>query len=429
MDDNDLEMRIEADPLIGQTLAGCYQIISVLGRGGMGVVYHAKHTEHERSVAVKTLLLNKAADHEVIKRFQLEAKAVSAVRNQHTVNLYDFGVNQDGQPFLVMELLEGTSLRQILNEEKAFSLARFSNIFQQIAEALACAHEAGVNHRDLKPENIMLTKQSGYSDWVYVLDFGIASMVDTAGTDFGGNEKLRLQIAGSPPYMSPEQCTRQACDHRSDIYSLAVLSFEALSGRFPFKAKTAFEIIDCHISKPPFLLKDMGGNCGTYESVSQVLSRALAKNPEKRYQSISEFAGEFSAAVARDNMRAPALKDRLDFEPQGTASKYQVAVCPHCDALTKENVSLCLSCGRSLASINDFSKIRAAKGDFSLPRYQERGNTTNKGFNQKTRAAMVGSGRIGNRVSALVVICLVLLICVFFAAGGLQILKNLFAAH
>lgn len=428
MDDNDLEMRIEDDPLIGQTLAGCYQIISVLGRGGMGVVYHARHTEHERSVAVKTLLLNKAADHEVIKRFQLEAKAVAAVRNQHTVNLYDFGVNQDGQPFLVMELLEGTSLRQVLNEEKVLTLARFNNIFQQVSEALTCAHEVGVNHRDLKPENIMLTKQAGYSDWVYVLDFGIASMVG-AGDERGANEKLRLQIAGSPPYMSPEQCSRQACDHRSDIYSLAILSFEALSGRFPFRAKSAFEIIDCHISRQPLLLKDMGGSCGTYESVSQVLSRALEKNPEKRQQSISEFANEFAAAVSRDNMRAPALKDRIDLEPQGEASKYQVAVCPHCGATTKENISLCLSCGRSLASINDFSKIRVVKGDFSLPHYQGRSQATNKGFSQKTRAAMVDSGRIWNRVSGLVLICLVLLVCVFFAADGWQILKNLLAMH
>lgn len=439
-DDDELKLLVESDPLIGQTLAGCYRIESIIGRGGMGVVYQAQHKELDRAVAVKTFNLSRVSEPEVIRRFQQEAKAVCKVRHQHTVNLYDFGVSEEGQPFLVMELLQGVTFRQILKKDGPLTLARFNAIIQQVVDALSCAHEAGIVHKDLKPENIMLCHQADNPEWVYVLDFGIASMVEPSNA-FIGNQNNRRELIGSPPYMSPEQCLMELdIDHRSDIYSLAIMVFEALSGQFPFRARTAREVIDCHMSVAPLLLKEMGPNFSTYESVTQVLNKAFEKKKEKRYQSIREFGQELDQAVSRDSIRGVALKHRLGSEPptnngadpsgkaaDGKSSgKYQVFICPHCEAASPENLSLCLSCGRSLVTTNDFSKIRVAKGDFNLPKYQGTNQSPNKGFSKRSRDAMANSGRVWTRPFGLIIVTIVLLVCVFFGADGLKILNDLF---
>lgn len=463
-DDDEINLRIEADPLIGQILAGQYKVLSVVGAGGMGVVYQGEHLGMGRPVAIKTLHIGRAADNEALKRFHLEAKAASRVQHPNTVSLYDFGVSDEGQPFLVMELLSGISLRKVFKENGPLGLSQVNSIVQQIVAALTCAHEALVVHKDLKPENIMLSEQSGQTDWVHILDFGIAGMVDPADL-YKANDGLASKKAiGSPPYMSPEQCANLSeIGPCSDIYSLAVLAFEALCGKFPFKARSAMEMLECHISASPFLLKEMGPNFSTYESLTTVLSKALEKLPEKRYQTAVEFGRDFEIAVSRDSVRGMALKDRIGFEaprseefisrqegdtepeeidPQkeksvrqflsdlvgkekesaasqeGGARKYQVFTCPRCGAQNQEDLALCLSCGRSLASTNDFSRIRVAKGDFSLPKYQEVKQGTSRSISQKTRMSMLRSGRVWSRNHGLILISIILLVCVFLYAGG-----------
>lgn len=472
-DDDEFVLKVEKDPLIGQKLGGRYDVISVLGRGGMGVVYKAHQSDIDRYVALKTLHISRVIDRDTLKTFQSEAQAVSKVRHPHTVMLYDFGVSSDGVPFLVMELLEGKSFRDVLKQDGPMSLSRANDIFQQVLEALSHAHDNGIVHRDLKPENIVLSKRSDYEDWVHVLDFGISGMMGTDAVD---------KIVGSPPYMSPEQCSMKNADPRSDIYSLAICLYEALSGGFPYQARSTMEIIDCHINGAPKVLKELNTNTSTMESVSQVILKAMEKRPEKRFQSAREFALELDEAVAKDSKRGLSLIHRIeldaprtnefvenreevlkeleekkednrrkhfakkkgvvdgfktffhgDEEPEGgsevatspaTVDKqnYVFLNCPHCDTPTQEGLSLCLSCGRSLAAKADYSKIRAAKGNFALPKYQEMNAEAapppTRGFSQKTRSAMVQGGREWTRTTGLVLISILLISCVFIVAGG-----------
>lgn len=476
IDDDEIVLKVEKDPLIGQKLGGRYEILSVLGRGGMGVVYKAHQADIDRFVAIKTLHVSRVIDRDTIKRFQSEAQAVSRVRHPHTVMVYDFGVSEGGVPYLVMDLLEGTNFREVLKQQGPLSLGRANYIFQQVLSALAFAHKSGIVHRDLKPENIMLSQKSDQEDWVFVLDFGIAGMM-------GGD--AAEQIVGSPPYMSPEQCSMKDADPRSDFYSLAICLFETLSGRLPYQARSAMEIIECHISGQPKVLKDLDTNFSTFESVSQVIAKAMEKRPEKRYQSAEEFAADLEESVAKDSKRGLALKHRVGLdapranefvetrkdvlrelsgddaapdqrkqEKKGLVAGIQTFLhgdapvetkaayceksendnvylflnCPHCNAPTEEGLALCLSCGRSLASKADYSKIRAAKGEFSLPKYQETKTEvplSSRGFSQRTRKAMIQGGRVWTRTSGLMVVSFILIICVFLVSGGLGFLSKL----
>lgn len=475
LEDDELVLRVEKDPFIGKILGGRYQLVSVLGRGGMGVVYKAHQTDIERDVAVKTLHLSKIIDSHVIKKFRSEAQAVSKVRHPNSVTLYDFGVSDEGVPFLVMEMLEGVSFRKVLKDNAPLkNLGRVNQVFQQVCSALQSAHEAGLVHKDLKPENIMLCNRNGSNSWVYVLDFGIAGMMESEGHEVN-------EIVGSPPYMSPEQCSMQAViDHRSDIYSLGVCLFEALSGKFPFQARTAIELLECHISGKPRVLKELSTGFSTYESLSQLISKAMEKRPEKRQASAREFAAELEEAIKKDSKRGMQLKDRMTMEVdtvqrvefvehkdvpneentetdlsesskfKGLVDKMQALVqqqkeenaekaaaeadkkyhfsnCPHCDAPTEQGISLCLSCGRSLAAKEDFSKIRAARGEFSLPKTQEIGNaqtSLSREQSQRARAALQKSRNILLQRFGFAIAGAILLITVFFFAGGGQLIQK-----
>ncbi|MBY0548230.1 MAG: serine/threonine protein kinase [Candidatus Obscuribacterales bacterium] len=471
-DDDEISIHLEQDPLIGQTLAGRYGIVSIIGRGGMGVVYKAKHLAMDRFVAVKTLHIG--GDPEALRRFQQEAKAVSQVKHPHTVTLYDFGVSSEGQPFLVMELLNGISLREAL-KEGPLNLTRANEIFQQVVEALSCAHEAGVVHKDLKPENIMLSQKPGFGpDWVHVLDFGISTMSSSTDRPTGLPRELG-KIVGSPPYMSPEQCSLSDVDHRSDIYSLAICLFECLSGGFPYKARTAIELLECHIAGKPRALREINVNTSTYESVSQLINKALEKKPDRRHEHIKLFGAELEEAVLTDSKRGLALKDRISMEVPRTAEfadlnkeiidglededrhgkalnllnqlrhmiygdegphkdakegeKIVFFECPHCKAETQPDLSLCLCCGRSLATKDDFSKLRAARGDFSLPKQKSQQKETPKvsrEFSQRTKAAMVKTGRAWTRSLGLLFLGLILIVCVFVVSGGYQLVVSNF---
>ena len=480
LEEEEIELRVEKDPFIGKKLAGRYEIVSVLGRGGMGVVYKANQIDIGRMVAIKTLHISRIVDSNTIQRFRSEAQAVCRVRHPNTVLLYDFGVSDEGVPFLVMDMIDGRSFRDVLKENAPLlNLGRVNNVFQQVCAALKAAHDSGIIHRDLKPENIMICQRPGQTDWVYVLDFGIAGMMESP-------DKERKEIVGSPPYMSPEQCSMNAViDHRTDIYSLGVCLFEALSGKFPFQARTAMEMLDGHINQTPRLLKDMGKDFSTYESLGQMILKAMDKRPEKRQQSIGEFAADLEDAIKKDSRRGMQLKDRATMEistpkpdefvelkdpsalpepeedpgygsivkkvqafvqgDEGTKekaktpvedadSKYYFSNCPHCEAPTQKGLSLCLACGRSLASKTDYSRIRASKGEFSLPKYQEVGGTEeqqltgSRSFSERSRLATLKAGTIWTRTLALVIVGIVLLCCGIFFAGGGQWLSDTFSA-
>ncbi|HEX3593579.1 MAG TPA: protein kinase, partial [Polyangiaceae bacterium] len=211
---------------LNSVIDGRYRIDGVLGRGGMGVVYRAKHEVLDKLFAVKILLPTE--DNDVVERFVDEARAATAIGNEHIVDTVDFGQLPDGSTYFVMEYLEGRTLSQRIKAEQMIPVASALSIGKQIAEGMSAAHRAGIVHRDLKPENIFLTKRDSADDFVKLLDFGIAKMqarenkLTRAGTIFG-----------TPHYMSPEQASASEVDTRADIYSLGVILYEMLAGQVP----------------------------------------------------------------------------------------------------------------------------------------------------------------------------------------------------
>ncbi|MBA3855688.1 MAG: hypothetical protein C0507_02145 [Cyanobacteria bacterium PR.3.49] len=302
---------VSKDPLVGTTLDDRYLIEGVIGRGGMGVVYRARQQNMDKDMAIKMLYSHKVSEPEAIKRFHREAKTVTAVRHHHIINLYDFGMYQN-QPYLVMDYLEGKSLKDILKDEGALSFERAGRVFEQVLDALASAHESGVVHRDLKPENIMLSKQNNQEDWVTLVDFGLSKIIESGD---GGMDHLNItkvgDVCGSPPYMCPEQClSSTVVDPRSDLYSLGIVIYESLSLKLPFNAKSAIEMLDCHLYATPIPFNFSIPEMKVCSEMTRVLNVALEKDPEKRYQNAAEFLEKFQEAVKRDGVKHRAMKHR-----------------------------------------------------------------------------------------------------------------------
>src|SRR3984885_12278252 len=206
-----------------QILAGHYQIISLLGSGGMSEVYQARHQLLDKLVAIKILRPSLNIHPGSIRRFQQEAQAVSSLDNQHLIKVYELAVLGDSRPFMVMEYVDGMTLAQHLRIQGQLTLDEALELFLQVCDGLAHAHENGVLHRDLKPSNIMLRADTKK---IKILDFGIANLIGKETQTLTGSG----EIFGSPPYMSPEQGSGKRVDARSDVYSLGCVFFEALTG-------------------------------------------------------------------------------------------------------------------------------------------------------------------------------------------------------
>lgn len=271
------------DPLIGTKLAGGrYEILDALGEGGMSVVYKAKQELVDRIVAIKTLKVKMMAEPMLLKRFEREIKTLSRLNHPNIVTVFDC-IIENGQPYFVMDFLQGCSLQDLINAEKRLSPGRCKNIFGQVCAAVEHAHRNGIVHRDLKPANIMLMDISG-QEFVKVVDFGLAQI---------GEEAQRLtqsgEIWGSPLYMSPEQCNGHDMDARSDIYSLGSVLYESLTGRVPIVGKSFLDTIQKVVSLEPPTFADSAPDLKIAPEVEAVVMRCLEKNPDKRYQSMAEL--------------------------------------------------------------------------------------------------------------------------------------------
>jgi serine/threonine-protein kinase len=286
------------DPLLGRTLLGKFKIIKLLGEGGMGAVYLGEQAlgAHSRMVAIKTLHAHLSRDEKIKVRFQREVGTLATLEHSNTVQVFDFGTTEDGVLFIVMEFVKGRSIADILEKDGPIPAVRVEKILAQICGSLAEAHGKGIVHRDLKPDNIILTERAGQKDFVKVLDFGIAKR----GGEADRNEaKLTQQgmVLGTPPYMSPEQFTGEPLDLRSDIYSLAVMAYEMLTGVLPFDASTAWEWATLHMTAAPKAIEAMPNGAALPESMRSAIMRALAKNREQRFESITEFQERFSGKL------------------------------------------------------------------------------------------------------------------------------------
>lgn len=262
-------------------IAERYQVEKVLGKGGMGMVYKGRHIYMNRAVAIKILHPEQSRDPAVVSRFRKEARSLCQFSHPNLVGVFDFGVMSTGEPFMVMDYCDGQSLDKILHKTGKISVKRGLNLFEQVCRALEAVHNQGIIHRDVKPSNILV----GAEDLVKLVDFGLAKSV-------GGLEHLiKLtctgEVVGSPSYMSPEQCTGQELDHKSDIYSLGVAMYEAFTGEMPFQADSFYELLNQHIrgtpSRDPFITNNLP------RELEEVIFRCLDKNPEGRFQSAREL--------------------------------------------------------------------------------------------------------------------------------------------
>ena len=234
------------DLLVGMILANKFYVLSVLGAGGMSVVYKGKLRGKNRAVAVKTLRVQNLSDERTVKRFQREAELLSLLNHPRIVQVSHYGTTSRGQPYFVMDYLTGVNLSDLLKEEGALPAQRVKDIFSQVCGAVDHAHRCGVVHRDLKPGNIMLTGRDENGDLVKVVDFGIARFEEEA------QRLTRMgEVWGSPVYMSPEQCTGSQMDARSDIYSIGICMYEALTGRVPHIGKNYVETMSLQIMAEP----------------------------------------------------------------------------------------------------------------------------------------------------------------------------------
>jgi eukaryotic-like serine/threonine-protein kinase len=275
------------DPYLGKTIDGRYIVESILGEGGMGVVYRGRHKVIDKKVAIKILRGDLAKDPQITERFLMEARAASSIGNPHIVDISDFGQLADGCTYFVMEFLDGKSLTQALNEGRPFSASRLSHVGKQIAHGLAAAHAASIVHRDLKPDNVMLVTRGGEKDFVKVLDFGIAKV---------GNAAMRMTRAGTvfgtPHYMSPEQAAGTAVDHRTDIYSLGVIMYEMAAGKTPFDADNAMGVLTQHMYRAPVRLLELVPQVNVPPGLDAVIQKCLSKKPEQRYAAMEELVAD-----------------------------------------------------------------------------------------------------------------------------------------
>lgn len=281
---------IDKDPLVGTVLAKRYHIESVLGRGGMGVVYKARQEMMDKYMAIKMLHSHLVAEPEAVKRFHREAKTVSQVRHHHIITLYDFGMSAQRQPYLVMDYLEGTSLKDVIKSGQ-ITLERVDHIYEQVCEALATAHNMDLVHRDLKPENIMLSNYNNDEDWVTLVDFGLSKLKEIKPAEDPYQITKVGDVCGSPPYMSPEQClSSQVVDPRSDIYSLGVCIYETLAGKLPFNAKSAIEMLDCHLYATPIPFNQSLPEFKVCSELTAVLNRSLQKSLKNGIRPLKSLA-------------------------------------------------------------------------------------------------------------------------------------------
>ena len=286
---------LEKDPdsLVGTTLAGKYRIDARLNEGGMGTVYRGTHILMDKTVAIKVLRPSLAADEKIVARFSREARAASRISHPNALSVTDFGEDESGHVFLVMEFLSGKTLKHVIREEGPLPLARVVDIARQIGDALHAAHEQGVIHRDLKSDNIMLL-DTMTGDHAKVLDFGIAKINEAEGKVDTGLTAPNLVI-GTPQYMSPEQCSQNSeIDARSDIYSFGVILYEMLVGHVPFSGDSPAMVMMKHLQEPvPSVLEERSD---LPSSVARVVARAMAKVPGNRYQNVAELIEDLTIA-------------------------------------------------------------------------------------------------------------------------------------
>ena len=308
------------DPMLGHTLDNKYRLDAQLGVGGMGTVYRARHLLIDRPVAVKVLNPRFVEDEAARTRFQREARAAGRLQHTNAVTVTDFGQTSDGYVYIVMELLEGRTLRDILAKEAPLEAARSVSLMLQVSDAVAAAHEAGIIHRDLKPANIFIVQRAEVPSLVKVLDFGIAKL---AAESLEEDEvKALTQVGamiGTPRYMSPEQCNGAELTPAADVYSLGVILYEMLTGTVPFSGSTPLAIAMKHTSELPRRPREFVASIPA--ALEDVVLHALEKRPQDRPANAAEFRQELLTTAERLGLEHASITSSPNIEALRSVGK------------------------------------------------------------------------------------------------------------
>jgi CheY-like chemotaxis protein len=267
-----------------------FEVNGVLGRGGMSTVFRARHRALKKDFAIKFMDVSRNRDAEFFKRFELEAQALSRMNHQNVVAIHDYGVSESGQPYIIMDFVEGIPLSRALNRLSQFPLARCVNIFKQCCEGIGHAHKQGIIHRDLKPANIILSSRDGH-EHVVIVDFGVSKQVDRTA------EKLTREgkVYGTTTYMSPEHCTGQPLDQRSDVYAFGCIMYEVLTGHPPFVGDNVLDTLQKQINEPPLPVARARDKGDLPPELEQIVHKTLEKFPQFRFQSMEELFAALEA--------------------------------------------------------------------------------------------------------------------------------------
>jgi serine/threonine-protein kinase len=273
--------------LIGSVIDGRFEVLQLIGEGGMGVVYRARQTSIDRIVAIKMLSGELAADRGWVQRFESEARACSSLQHPNTIRMFDFGQTRDGQLFMAMEYLDGVSLRQVITEQAPLDPMRVLHIVGQCCGSLSEAHSLGIIHRDIKADNVFVLDLPGSPDHVKLLDFGVAKM------KMGENAPTQIGVVfGTPQYMSPEQGRAEPLTPASDLYSVGILAYEMLTGSVPFVDPVPTQLLQMHVHAqvPPL-------PAFVPAPVQQLVMRALEKHPSRRHASAAAMLADAHAIL------------------------------------------------------------------------------------------------------------------------------------
>ena len=306
------------DPLIGKQVDnGEYIVVDRIGSGGMGSVYKAEQPSMNRLVAIKVLHSRFATRDDLVARFRREARAMSQLSHPNTARVYKYGALDDGSVYFVMDYLEGRNLAAEVRENGPMQAERAVHLMVLVCGALEEAHRAGIVHRDLKPENVFLTIQGGTTDFPKVLDFGLAKMSEK---QMGRGSMMFTQqgmVFGTPEFMSPEQAQGEPLDQRSDIYSLALILYELITGKLPFDAKTPLDMMKAHVRDTPIPLSQRVPNKPFWPELEAVINKALSKAMDDRYATAAEFGEALLGCLPVAQSRAPSNAPRAPSNAPG----------------------------------------------------------------------------------------------------------------
>ncbi len=305
-------------PPVRGLVAGKYEVLDLIGRGGMGSVWQGRHASLGTRVAIKFVDPEHAQSHEARTRFVTEARAAATIESKHAIQIYDHGVTDDGRPYIVMELLQGEPLDRRIERLGRLSLQETARILAQVCRALQRAHDAGIIHRDLKPENIFLVRSPDEDEeTAKVLDFGIAKIIASPGAQAATSSTKTGAVLGTPYYMSPEQARGlRNIDHRTDLWSLGVIAYKCVTGSLPFEGESVGDLLVNICTGPAPVPSHVAPSVP--KAFDAWFSRALEREPRRRFSQASEL-GNALAIAAGLSVRRPTMSQ--DAHVSGPAPK------------------------------------------------------------------------------------------------------------